>query len=151
MQLTLFSDYSLRVLLYLTMHRDRRVALSEISAAYGISQHHLVKVVQRLISEGLIESARGRGGGLRIGREPADINVADVVRLTEPHMNLVECFDEKGNTCPIDPACGLKQALLRAQRAFLKELAAHTLADFAPRAPALISLWKRQLGLEGRP
>lgn len=151
MQLTLFSDYSLRVLLYLTMHRDRRVALSEISAAYGISQHHLVKVVQRLIGEGLVESARGRGGGLKIGREPADINVADVVRLTEPHMNLVECFDERANTCPIDPACGLKQALLRAQRAFLKELAAHTLADFAPRAPALINLWKRQLGLEGRP
>ena len=151
MQLTLFSDYSLRVLLYLTMHRDRRVALSEISAAYGISQHHLVKVVQRLIGEGLIESARGRGGGLRIGREPAEINVADVVRLTEPHMNLVECFDEQTNTCPIDPACGLKQVLLRARAAFLKELEAHTLADFAPRAPALISLWKRQLDLEGRP
>jgi len=150
-QLTLFSDYSLRVLLYLTMHRDRRVALSEISAAYGISQHHLVKVVQRLIGEGLIESARGRGGGLRIGREPAEINVADVVRLTEPHMNLVECFDEQTNTCPIDPACGLKQVLLRARAAFLKELEAHTLADFAPRAPALISLWKRQLDLEGRP
>jgi len=151
MQLTLFSDYSLRVLLYLTMHRDRRVALSEISAAYGISQHHLVKVVQRLIGKGLIESARGRGGGLRIGREPADINVADVVRLTEPHMNLVECFDGATNTCPIDPACGLKQVLLRAQGAFMKELEAHTLADFAPRAPALIKLWKRQLELEATP
>jgi len=148
MQLTLFSDYSLRVLLYLTMHRDRRVALSEISAAYGISQNHLVKIVQRLIGHGLIESARGRGGGLRIGREPADINVADVVRLTEPHMNLVECFDGTTNTCPIDAACGLKQALLRAQTAFFKELEGHTLADFAPRAPALIKLWKRQLGLE---
>jgi len=151
MQLTLFSDYSLRVLLYLTMHRDRRVALSEISAAYGISQHHLVKIVQRLIGQGLIESARGRGGGLRIGREPADINVADVVRLTEPHMNLVECFDGATNTCPIDAACGLKHALLRAQAAFFKELQSHTLADFAPRAPALIKLWKRQLELEATP
>jgi len=151
MQLTLFSDYSLRVLLYLTMHRDRRVALSEISAAYGISQHHLVKVVQRLIGEGLIESARGRGGGLRIGREPAEINIADVVRLTEPHMNLVECFDTPTNTCPIDASCGLKQVLLRARAAFVKELEGHTLADFAPRAPALINLWKRQLEREGRP
>ena len=151
MQLTLFSDYSLRVLLYLTMHRDRRVALSEISAAYGISQHHLVKIVQRLIGQGLIESARGRGGGLRIGREPADINVADVVRLTEPHMNLVECFDGATNTCPIDAVCGLKHALLRAQAAFFKELQGHTLADFAPRAPALIKLWKRQLELEATP
>ncbi len=148
MQLTLFTDYSLRVLLYLTMHRDRRVALSEISAAYGISLHHLVKVVQPLIAKGLIESARGRGGGLRIGREPAQINVADVVRLTEPHLNLVECFDQGTNTCPIDQACGLKQALLRARAAFLKELQAYTLADFAPRGPALIGLWKRHLALD---
>lgn len=145
MQLTLFSDYSLRILLYLTMHRGRRVALPEISAAYGISQNHLVKVVQRLIVEGWVESTRGRGGGLSLAREPADINVATVVRITEPHMNLVECFDAKTNTCPIDPACGLKKALLRAQEAFLKELEQHTLADFAPRAPALIKLWQRQL------
>lgn len=145
MQLTLFSDYSLRILLYLTMHRGRRVALPEISAAYGISQNHLVKVVQRLIEEGWVESVRGRGGGLSLAREPVDINIATVVRTTEPHMNLVECFDAQTNTCPIDPACGLKKALLRAQEAFLRELGQHTLADFAPRAPALIKLWQRQL------
>jgi Rrf2 family transcriptional regulator, nitric oxide-sensitive transcriptional repressor len=145
MQLTLFSDYSLRILLYLTVHRERRVALPEISAAYGISQNHLVKVVQRLIELGLIEGVRGRGGGLHLAREPSDINVGAVVRLTEPHMNLVECFDGQTNTCPIDPACGLKKALVRAQEAFLKELDQHTLEAFAPRAPALIKLWKRQL------
>lgn len=146
MQLTLFSDYSLRILLYLTMHPGRRVTLPEISAAYGISQNHLVKVVQRLIEEGWVESARGRGGGLSLARAPADINVASVVRITEPHMNLVECFDAQTNTCPIDPACGLKKVLLRAQEAFMKELEQHTLADFAPRAPALIKLWQRKLG-----
>jgi Rrf2 family transcriptional regulator, nitric oxide-sensitive transcriptional repressor len=145
MQLTLFSDYSLRILLYLTAHRGRRVALPEISAAYGISQNHLVKVVQRLIEEGWVESTRGRGGGLVLAREPADINVAAVVRVTEPHMNLVECFDARTNTCPIDPACGLKKVLLRAQEAFMKELEQHTLADFAPRAPALIKLWQQKL------
>jgi Rrf2 family nitric oxide-sensitive transcriptional repressor len=145
MQLTLFSDYSLRILLYLAAHRDRRVAGSEISAAYGISQHHLVKVVQPLIAEGLVVSVRGRGGGLSLGREPAKINVAAVVRLTEPHHNLVECFDGPRNTCPIDNACGLKGALLRAQEAFFNELAQYSLADFAPRAPALIKLWQRQL------
>lgn len=145
MQLTLFSDYSLRILLYLATHRDRRVALSEISASYGISQHHLVKVVQRLIEAGLVVSVRGRGGGLTLGREPADINVAAVVRLTEPHLNLVECFDRRTNTCPIDAACGLKGALVRAQEAFFAELEQHSLADFAPRAPALIKLWQRQL------
>jgi Rrf2 family nitric oxide-sensitive transcriptional repressor len=148
MQLTLFSDYSLRVLLYLTMHGDRRVTLAEMSTAYGISQHHLVKVVQRLVEEGLIESTRGRGGGLRLARPPGEINVGQVVRVTEPHLNLVECFDAQTNTCPIDRACGLKQVLLRAQAAFLDELERHTLADFAPRAPALIKLWRRQLEME---
>ena len=145
MQLTLFSDYSLRILLYLTMHRARRVALPEISSAYGISQNHLVKVVQRLIEEGWVESVRGRGGGLRLACEPSQINVGAVVRVTEPHLNLVECFDQRTNTCPIDPACGLKKVLVRAQAAFMQELDRHTLADFAPRAPALIQLWQRKL------
>jgi Rrf2 family nitric oxide-sensitive transcriptional repressor len=145
MQLTLFSDYSLRILLYLSVHRERRVALREISAAYGISQNHLVKVVQRLIEEGWVESVRGRGGGLSLAREPHEINVAVVVRTTEPHLNLVECFDAKTNTCPIDPACGLKHVLVRAQEAFFTELEKYSLADFAPRAPALIKLWQRKL------
>lgn len=145
MQLTLFSDYSLRILLYLTMHRGRRVPLPEISAAYGISQNHLVKVVQLLIEQGWVESVRGRGGGLSLAREPAEINVATVVRVTEPHMNLVECFDPETNTCPIDPACGLKKVLQRAQEAFVQELEKYTLAEFVPRAPALIKLWQRNL------
>jgi Rrf2 family transcriptional regulator, nitric oxide-sensitive transcriptional repressor len=147
MQLTLFSDYSLRVLLYLTGHRQRLVTVPEISAAYGISRHHLVKVVQGLIDQQLIESVRGRAGGLRLAREPGDINVASVVRQTEPHLNLVECFDPLANTCPIDKACGLKRALVRAQHAFFAELERYTLADFEPRAPALIELW--QLKLKG--
>jgi Rrf2 family nitric oxide-sensitive transcriptional repressor len=145
MQLTLFSDYSLRILLYLTAHRGRRVPLPEISGAYGISQNHLVKVVQRLIEKGLVESVRGRGGGLCLAREPGDINIAAVVRATEPHLNLVECFDARTNTCPIDPACGLKKALVRAQNAFFSELAQYTLADFTSRGPALIQLWQRKL------
>lgn len=145
MQLTLFSDYSLRVLLYLGANRDRRVTLPEISAAYGISQHHLVKVVQRLLEEGWVESTRGRGGGLTLGCDPAEINVGKVVRATEPHMNLVECFDSVSNTCPIEGACGLRKALARAQEAFFEELDRHTLLDFAPRAPQLIKLWKERL------
>jgi Rrf2 family nitric oxide-sensitive transcriptional repressor len=145
MQLTLFSDYSLRILLYLVAHSDRRVSLSEISAAYGISQHHLVKVAQRLIEAQLVVSVRGRGGGLTLGREPAEINVGSVVRLTEPHLNLVECFELRTNTCPIAAACGLKGALVKAQEAFFAELERYTFADFAPRAPGLIKLWRGQL------
>lgn len=145
MQLTLFSDYSLRILLYLTMYRGRRVSVPEISAAYGISKNHLVKIVQRLVEEGWVDSVAGRGGGLALACDPEAINVGTVVRTTEPHLNLVECFDSEANTCPIDPACGLKGALMRAQDAFFAELGRHTLADFAPRAPALIKLWHRKL------
>lgn len=145
MQLTLFSDYSLRILLYLATHRERRVALPEISAAYGISKNHLVKIVQHLVEERWVESVPGRGGGLKLAREPQDINVAAVVRTTEPHLNLAECFDTRTNTCPIESMCGLKNALVRAQDAFFAELERHTLAEFAPRAPALIKLWQRKL------
>jgi Rrf2 family nitric oxide-sensitive transcriptional repressor len=100
-------------------------------------------VVQRLVDEGLVSSTRGRGGGLRLNRPPEEINVGALVRATEPHLNLVECFDGETNTCPIDSACGLKRVLRDAQRAFLGVLDASTLADFVPRAPQLIRLWRK--------
>ncbi len=141
MQLTLFSDYSLRVLLYLAAHPNRTVSVQEVSRAYGVSHHHVVKVVQRLVDEGLIVTVRGRRGGLRLGTDPALVNVGAVVRTTEPHMDLVECFDRDANTCPISGACGLKRALERARMAFLDVLDTYTLADFLPQAPSLIRLW----------
>ena len=108
MRLTLFSDYSLRLLLYLAAHQDRTVALAEVAGAYGVSQNHLVKVVQKLVARGFVESARGRGGGLRLACPPEAINIGALVRMTEPDMDLVECFERRTNTCPIEPACGLK-------------------------------------------
>jgi Rrf2 family nitric oxide-sensitive transcriptional repressor len=145
MQLTLFSDYSLRLLLYLATHPDRLVPVPEVGRAYGISENHLVKVVQLLVSEKLVESVRGRGGGLRLACAAADVNIGALVRLTEADFDLVECFDERTNTCPIAPACGLKGALREARTAFLAALDAYTLADFLPKAPALIRLWRREL------
>jgi Rrf2 family transcriptional regulator, nitric oxide-sensitive transcriptional repressor len=147
MQLTQFSDYSLRLLLYLAAHPGKTVSLQEISRSYGVSHHHLVKVSQRLIAEGLVTSVRGRNGGLRLSRAPAGINVGQLVRMTEPNMTLVECFDEERNSCPIDGACGLKGVLRHAQTAFLDVLDAHTLADFLPRAPALVKLWRSKRAL----
>jgi len=144
MQLTQFSDYSLRLALYLAAHPHQLVTLQEVSEAYGISQHHLVKVTGRLIEHGVVASVRGRNGGLRLNRAPEAINIGELVRMTEPHFNLVECFDADTNTCPIDKACGLKAVLRQAQDAFLRELDRHTLAEFAPRAPALIRLWRGQ-------
>jgi len=143
MQLTRFSDYSLRVLLYLAAHQDRLVSVEEISRAYGVSHHHLVKVVQLLVGQRLVASTRGRSGGLRLDRPPAAINVGALVRATEPHFDIVECFDRAANTCPIEPACGLKRVLMDAQRAFLGVLDRATLADFLPRAPELIRLWRQ--------
>ena len=142
MQLTQFSDYSLRLALYLAAHPDRTVSVHEVSRAYGISQHHLVKVTQRLVEHGVVASVRGRRGGLRLSQPPEEINVGQLLRLTEPHFNLVECFDHEHNTCPIDGACGLKRALVDAQRAFFRVLDGYTLADFLPRVPALIKLWR---------
>ena len=143
MKLTKFSDYSLRLLLYLAVHPERVVSVREVSRAYGVSPHIIVKAVQLLVEQGLIVSVRGRRGGLRLAKEPSEINVGAVVRSTEPTLDLVECFDLATNTCPIEPACGLKGVLTRAQRAFFGVLNEHTLADFVPRAPALIRLLSR--------
>lgn len=142
MHLTQFTDYSLRLVLYLAAHGDRLVSVQEVSRSYGVSQHHLVKVVQLLVEAKIVASTRGRGGGLRLNKPPEAINVGHLVRLTEPHFHLVECFDRETNTCPIDSACGLKAVLHDAQQAFLRELDRYTLAAFVPRAPALIQLWR---------
>ena len=149
MTLTKFSDYSLRLLLYLAVHDDRLVPVSEVSHAYRVSPHVMVKVVQLLVEDGLVASARGRRGGLRLAKAPSEINVGRLIRRTEPSWDLVECFDRDRNTCPIDSACGLKGALKRAQRAFFGVLDDHTLADFLQRPPSLIRLL--HASLEGRP
>jgi Rrf2 family nitric oxide-sensitive transcriptional repressor len=143
MQLTMFSDFGLRIGLYLAVHPERLVSVEEIGAAYGISRAHLVKVVQRLTEIGVVESTRGRGGGLRLARTPEEIRIGDLVQATEPTLDLVECFDSHSNTCPIAPACGIKGAMKRAQVAFLSSLNENTLADFLPRREKLLTLWRQ--------
>jgi len=144
-KLTKVSDCSLRVLMYLGVHPERLVSVGEVSRAYRVSPHVVVKVVQLLIEQGLIASVRGRHGGLRLAKAPGDIRVGRLMRRTEPGWDLVECFDASGNTCPIDGACELKGALKSAERAFLGVLDQYTLADLLPRAPALIRLLNRSL------
>ncbi len=146
MHLTQFSDYSLRLVLYLACHPDRVVSVEEVSRAYVISRHHLVKVVQSLTELGVVESQRGRGGGMRLAKSPSEINVGWLIRRTEPHLDLVECFDLAKNTCPIAPACGLKGALQRAQQAFLKVLDGYNLDDFKAYRGELIQLLDESLG-----
>lgn len=140
MQLTIHSDYALRVLLYLKLHEPRQATIQEIAEAYGISRNHLMKVVQELAQSGFVHAARGRGGGLRLARKPEEIILGDVVRQTETHFNVAECFDPVTNTCPILPACDLKRILAEAMNAFLKTLDRYTLADLGKRKRALQEL-----------
>ncbi|WP_164019873.1 RrF2 family transcriptional regulator [Pyxidicoccus trucidator] len=134
MHLTLHADYSLRVLLYLATRRGRPVSTQEMADAYGISKHHLVRVVQTLAAQGFVDARAGRAGGVTLGREPKDINVGQVLRAAEPDFHLVECFEPARNTCPIAPACGLKGVLAEAREAFLAILDRYTLADLVSRS-----------------
>lgn len=128
MKLSLFSDYSLRTLMFAAL-RDDTVQIDEVTAAYGISRHHLSKVVQFLGQQGYLETQRGRGGGFRLGRKPTDIRIGALVRLTEDHSAIVECFDPATNTCPLNGCCALKRALAEALAAFYASLDRLTLNE----------------------
>ena len=121
MQLTTHTDYSLRLLIYLGLSRDKAPAtVQEIALSYGISANHIAKVAQTLTRLGYVKSLRGRGGGLVLAGDPERISVGEVVRQTE-NLKLLECFGEN-SSCPIDPACTLKKVLGRAQEAARHEL-----------------------------
>ena len=142
MQLSLRSDYALRVLLYLGAHPGEVVTTRCISDAYGISKNHLVRVVQTLAEHGYVELIPGRSGGIRLARDPADIRLGEVVRHAEPTLKLVECFDPATNTCPIARSCGLKSVLNEGLLAFLATLDQHTLAELvtSKRRTKLVSI-----------
>jgi len=133
MQLTLYTDYSLRVLLYLASHPEQRVTITEISDYFHISRNHLVKVVHNLGKLQLIHTIRGKSGGLLLAVDPKDINIGDTVKRIEPHMNLLECFDDASNTCPITMQCTLKGVLFQAREGFMDVLEGYTLADMLPK------------------
>jgi Rrf2 family nitric oxide-sensitive transcriptional repressor len=128
-QLSLHADYALRVLVYLGTHPDRVVTTREISDAYGISKHHLVRVVQTLAEHQYVKIHAGRSGGVMLARDPQLIFVGDVVRSAEPNLHLTECFDARSNTCPIAPVCALKGMLNEGLSAFLTTLNRYTMAD----------------------
>ncbi len=132
MQLTRYTDYSLRVLIFVAVHKEGLATIDEISEAYGISKAHLTKIVHQLGLAGYLETVRGRGGGLRLARPPEKIRVGAVVRQTED-MSLVDCFDPKTRHCRIEPVCGLRAVLKDALQAFLKTLDEYTLADLVAR------------------
>lgn len=144
MQLDKFTDYGLRVLIYLRVSGERRASVSEIAAKFSLSEHHLSKVATALAAEGFIVSTRGRAGGLSLARAATDIAVGDVVRRLTRNTSVAECFAGNG-ACMITPSCGLRAPLAQAQEAFFAVLDGYTLEEVTGQGAALRQL----LGLKG--
>ncbi|WP_250534158.1 Rrf2 family transcriptional regulator [Caballeronia sp. AZ10_KS36] len=142
MQLTDYTDYALRVLLYLSVRPARLSTIREISDAYGISKNHLMKIVQQLGNLGWVETVRGRHGGLRLAARSRGLTIGDIVRKTEGDFAIVGCFGERtdGRYCAIQPACRLRGVLAAARDAFLAELDKHTVGELSEPASDLARL-----------
>ncbi|SHL89837.1 RrF2 family transcriptional regulator [Vreelandella subglaciescola] len=138
MHLTRFTDYSVRVLLYLAAKGEQRSTISEIAETFNISRNHLMKIVQELNQKGYLKAIRGKHGGLLLNRSPHSISLGAVIRDTEQEMALVECFRDD-NACVITPHCRLQPILAEALDAFLRVLDAYTLADLLDGRSAELS------------
>lgn len=128
MHITRYTDYSMRVLIYLAVQNDRLATIQEIADAYEISKNHLMKVVHQLNKKGYIETVRGKKGGMKLRMAPEEINVGVLVRETEHDLSIVECYSSN-NACKITPVCGLKPMMGEALHAFLSVLDKYTLKD----------------------
>jgi Rrf2 family nitric oxide-sensitive transcriptional repressor len=148
MRLTAYTDFSLRVLMYLALHPDPKPTIAEIARAYAVSKNHLMKVVFELGRDGFIATVRGKNGGLRLGRPAAEIGLGEVVRRTEPDMALVPCFTPVRAACVITPACRLRGVMEEARSAFLDVLDGYTLADLVKDPDALLALLARSQSVE---
>lgn len=140
MQLTLYTDYSLRVLLHLSINADTALTINEIAEFYHISRNHLVKVVHNLAQKGFVHTTRGKGGGIRLARRPVDITVGEVVRHTEPNFHVVECFDGEAIACRAVAICRLKGILGEAMESFLAVLDRYTIADLVKNRDIVATL-----------
>ncbi|RKQ32996.1 Rrf2 family transcriptional regulator [Oceanobacillus halophilus] len=141
MQLKKYTDYALRVLIFTGMKKDGELAsIKEISETYHISQHHLGKIVYQLNKLELLETIRGRNGGIRLAKPANEINVGLVVRVLENDFHLLECFDKGTDHCVISPACTLKHVLNKALNAFFKVLEEYTLKDLIRNEEELLEL-----------
>ncbi len=137
MRLTVFSDYTLRVLMYLALDRTRLATIPEIASAYGISENHLIKVVHRLARAGIVETVRGKGGGVRLARAPEQIRIGEIVRAAEGNAPIVECLSGDPQACRITSSCRLRGILVNAFEALYDSLDEYTLADLVEKPRAL--------------
>ncbi len=135
MRLTLFTDYAIRVLLFLASEPERLVTVGEIAKKYDVSQHHLVKVVQDLVKNGYVKSTKGRGGGMRLAILPNEINIGKIVKQFEPEMQMIDCSD-----CPLCGNCSLPSPMNEAVNAFLGVLNKYSLKDIMEKSPNMAKI-----------
>lgn len=131
MRLTAFTDYGLRILMRMAAQPEQAISTAALAQDFGLSRHHLTKIIQRLAKGGILSTRRGGGGGAMLARDPAKIALGAVVRLLEQGQVLVDCFAPGGGTCTVTGRCALKSRLRRAEAAFLADLDRSTLADIA--------------------
>lgn len=141
MQITRYTDYALRLMMYLATHDPRRVTIGEVAECYDISRNHLMKVAQLLSNEGYVTGVRGKNGGLHLAHPAEQLNIGELVRLTEQHTTLVDCF-AGGAGCLLTPACHLKKVFAEALESFFVALDQYTLADLVTpeNRPMLVRL-----------
>ena len=147
MRLTKQTNYAVRMLMYCAANRDQLSRIPEIAKAYGVSELFLFKILQPLHKAGIIDTVRGRNGGIRLGRPADKITLFDVVRVTEDSFSMAECFDNDVTECPLIDSCGLNSALRKALNAFFDVLAEYTIDDLVKSRPQINFL----LGLEQLP
>ncbi len=146
MQLKKYTDYALRVLIYCaSQEKGKLSSISDISETFNISEHHLRKIVFNLTKMELLESIRGRNGGIQLAKPPSEMNVGILVRQLENEFTLLECFDKDTNHCIISPACKLKHTLGKAMHAFFKVLEEYTIEDLVVNREELRAMMGIQL------
>jgi len=131
MRLTKQTNYAIRIMMYCAANHGNLSQIPEIANAYGLSEMFLFKILQPLTKSGLIESVRGRNGGIRLSRDPSEIRLSEVVRVTEDNFEMAECFRDEGTDCPLVDSCELNSALREALGAFFMVLDKYTISDLA--------------------
>jgi Rrf2 family iron-responsive transcriptional regulator len=140
MRLTRQTNYAIRILMYCAANDGRLSRIPEIAAAYGVSELFLFKILQPLVEHGLVQTVRGRNGGVRLGREASEITLFDVVRVTEDNFAMAECFENDAVDCPLIDSCALNEALRKALGAFFDVLEGYTIEQLVRARPAIRDL-----------
>jgi Rrf2 family transcriptional regulator, iron-responsive regulator len=140
MRLTRQTNYAVRILMYCAANPGRLSRIPEIASAYGVSELFLFKILQPLVEHNLVETVRGRNGGVRLGRAASQITLFDIVRVTEDSFAMAECFEKDATECPLVDACALNEALRKALNAFFEVLESYTIEDLVKARPNMRSL-----------